>query len=164
MAMQLLVSNRKQLVLFIFLGVVLVPSLGIVPVVVAPARTPNGAAQSATVMVAFPAVFLLAGIALTAYALRRCPDRFAFSDTLTIHYLFHKRVVPRVDVVDASSEDRAVTLGGHGGSVPLTANDTAVSVRLTDGSQLSWRLPKETAAEFNYALQRWRDGDGSARH
>lgn len=108
------VSNRRVLYTFLLLGVVLLPSLGIIPAGVAPKEGRDGEPVSMTALVTFPAVFIAAGAAITVYALRRCPVCFVFDDTLTVRYLIHERVIPRDQIVGASSRSRMSTIGGRG--------------------------------------------------
>ena len=158
------VSNRKQLVLLLFLGVFLAPALGILPTLLAPPPKNAGAEQGLrTADVAFPAVFLAIGAVITCYAARRCPDHFTFRETLTVHYLFHQRVFHLQDIVKSSTRHREATVGGlHSGTVPMTVTDASVSILLTDGSRLTWVGSRNVVAQFTFAFRRWSDGESTA--
>ncbi len=153
------VSNRRVLYMFLFLGLVLVPSLGIIPVIFAPKEGRDGQPISTTKLVTFPAVFIVAGLGFTAYALRRSPVCFVFGEALTVRYLFHERVIEPEQITKTSIVDRSSKVGGHG-TIPLTAEDSVVAIYLTDGSKLSWGVSKRTASRFNYVMDRWlKDAD-----
>jgi hypothetical protein len=151
------VSNSKHLTLLLLLGLGLVPALGIVVAVLAPSETPQGPGMSTTTRLAVATAFVVIGLVIAGYVVRTVPARLELADTLTIHYLLRKRVVPPGQVTDVSVEDRNVTLKSSG-SLPMTAKDTLVTIRFADGSELSLSLPKGIAVGLQAAAQRWRQG------
>lgn len=155
------VSNRRVLYMFLFLGLVLLPALGIIPLVFMPRDLPAGKGPSTGTLIGWPAFFLIGGAAVTAYAVRRCPASFSFADVLTVRYLFHERVIQREDVISTSLRERSGTVGGPG-DIPLSASDHVVSLQLADGSKLSWGVSSPTALRLEVLLGVWlqRNGDG----
>jgi hypothetical protein len=148
------VSNRRVLYMFLLLGLVLVPAVGIISAVFAPREGRDGKPVSTTTLVTFPAMFIAAGLAFTTYAARRCPVYFEFADALTVRYLFHTQVIERGQIAETSNVARSTTAGGHG-TIPLTAEDSVVAVHLADGSKRSWGVSKGTGERFNFVMSRW---------
>src|SRR5690349_20241938 len=107
------VSNRRVLYMFLFLGLVVVPSIGIIGAVFGPSETREGKPIGMGTKIGFPAFFICAGAAFVAYASRRCPVSFDFDDSLTVRYLFHQRVIHRDEIADTSVRLRSTTVGGH---------------------------------------------------
>lgn len=158
--MNLVISNLRSLLMFLFLGLVLLPALGILPPALAPDDLPGGKKSSLAFDILFAAVFVVAGLAVTAYALRRCPTRFVFADDLHVCYVFHTRVFPRDQIAATDTADRSTTLRSTG-SIPLTSQDSVVSLNLKDGSKLAWGVSRETAARLGHALYLWNSQAGS---
>ncbi len=150
--MAICVSNRKHLTLLLLLGLAVVPALGIIPAVLAPTQTPQGPGMSTTTRVAVATTFVVIGLVIASYVARTVPARLELADTLTVHYLFHKRVVPPDHVTNVSVEDRSVTVKSSG-SLPMTAEDTIVEIHFADGSTLSLSVPRSIAVEFQTAAQ-----------
>ncbi len=148
------VGNYKHLTLLLLLGMAVIPALGIVPAVLAPTETPQGPGMSTTTRITVATTAVVIGLAITIYVVRTVPAHLELADTLTIHYLLHKRLVPLDQVTNVTVEDRSITMKSSG-SLPMTAEDTIVEFRFADGSKLSLSVPKGIAVEVQAAAQRW---------
>ncbi len=149
------VSNYKHLTLLLLLGLGFVPALGIIPAVLAPTVTPQGPGMSTATRLTVATTFVVIGAVIAGYVVRTVPASLELADTLTVHYLLSKRAVLPNQVTNVSVEDRSVTMKSHG-SLPMTAEDTILTIRFVDGSELSLSAPKNVAAEFQAAAQCWR--------
>jgi len=158
--MNIHVSNRRVLYTLLFLGLVLLPALGIIPVALAPKDQPPGKGPTLASEIGWVAFFLVGAAAVTVFAVRRCPASFSFTDVFTVHYLFHERVIKREDVVATTSEERSGTVGG-GDTVPLTVEDSVVRMQLADGSKLSWGVPNKTRRRLEVLLGMWLAREGA---
>jgi HEAT repeat protein len=147
-------SNRKHLTLLLLLGLVLVPAIGITPVVLIPWSVPPGPGASKTTLLIFAGVFVIGGLAIIAYAVRAVPARLELTDTLKVQYLFRTRAFRPDQVADVFVKDRSVTLETHAG-LPLTAKDTILTIGFLDGSSLSLSVPASAATEFQTVVESW---------
>jgi hypothetical protein len=150
------VDNRKHLFLRLFLGSILVPAFGIVPAILTAVVPPvHGPPWSVSARLAFAGAFVAAGAAICVYALWKVPVRVDLSDVMTVRYVFRTWTIRADEIRDVTIEDRSVTLRSRG-SLPMTAQDTLLTIRLTDGQKLTLSLPPATAVDFRNTVLRWR--------
>jgi hypothetical protein len=149
------VSNRKQLFLRLLLGAVFVPGFGIIPAILIGIVPPaHGPPWSTPGRITLAATFVAIGAALSVYAIWKIPVGVELSEALTVHYVFRNRAIRADQIRDVSVKDRSVTLRSPG-SLPMTANDTLLTICLLDNWQLTLSLPPATAAAFRHTVLRW---------
>ena len=71
-----------------------------------------------------------------------------------IHYAFRTREVTADQVASVSVEDRNVDVQSRG-SITMSAKDTLLVLRFTDGSELSLSVPQQLANEFRREVLEW---------
>jgi hypothetical protein len=141
-------DNSGQLRLRLALALILLPALGIIPTILAPTQTPNGPGMAVSTRVFVAASFVLIGLAVARHFTRTVPSHIKLTDDLTIRYLFQREeAVPLDQIVAVTVDDRSVRLKSHD-SLPMTAKDAVLTIRLSNGRELSVSVPRQSAHDF----------------